>query len=409
MSLVFTIAGFALLSMGARLRAAPVAALILIGAFMMEGKFLVIANNARMEALLFAVICGAILLLQRSQVWTSLAILSIAPMIHPNGVLFLVPVAIYAVMAHKIYRVRIPRSALIVFGIASVAWLANGLYALSYWDGLRHDIAYRLAETTTANSGWSQFGGWYAVALALIAATGVIAAWRKVRVGHLLIFAVGAWLMWRVRIEQWYEVFGSLAYLLVSLALLEIAIQVLPSIKTRLGSAPRWTIASVVLAMLLAANLFGGQISGPKGYIEDLKVDGMVVANEVKYLTQEDRDTLNVYLRDSAAKGARTIEIYPWGDTLLLTEDLADLKLQIPYFDPIFAAGGVSWRWGYGPTEWPTADVYVMHATRYQPRWQDERFNQIFARAEARARTKLEILRSRDGTETWYVARSIAE
>src|SRR5262249_14885682 len=206
-----------------------------------------------------------------------------------------------------------------------------------------------------------------------------------------------------------YEVFGSIVYLLTSLALLEIAVQVLPAIKTRFGSAPRWAVASVALASLLVANLLGGQVSGPKGYIEDLKVDGMIVANEVKYLTQEDHDALTAYLRDSAAKGARTVEIYPWGDTLLMTEDVGDLKLQIPYFDPIFAAGGHAWQWGFGPTEWPTADVYVMHTTRYQPRWQDERFNQVFARAEGRAGRKLEILHSRDGTETWYVARSMAE
>ena len=407
LSLLFTITGFVLLAAGAKLRAAPLAGLILIGAFMMNATFVAMANNARMEALLFAVVCGAMLLMQRERIWTALAILAISPMIHPNGVLFLATAVVYALAAHRIYRVRPSRTALVVFSIALFAWLANGLYAVSHWQGLMHDIAYRFSETTTATSGWSQFGGWYAVALLLIIATGAVGAWRKARIGYLITFAIGSWLMWRVRIEQWYEVFGALAYLLLSLAILEIATQVLPQLKTRFGSAPRWAVATAMLIGLIGFNLITGHVPGPKGYIEDLNVEGMGVAGSVKYFTPEDRAALETYVRDSEAGGAKTFEVYPWGDTLLIGNfEKSGMRFQIPYFDPAYSAGGKTWAWGFGPVEWPTADVYVVRTSRYQPRWLDERFKMTLARAERRTGKKAEVLRSRDGTEIWYAIRT---
>jgi hypothetical protein len=407
LSLAFTIGGFVLLAMSARRRAAPLAGLVLIGAFMMNGHFVAMANNARMEALLFAVICGAMLLMQHGRIWIALAILSFSPMIHPNGVLFLAPALVYAVAVQKVHRTRPSRTALIIFAAAALAWLANGLYAVSYWPGLMHDIAYRFSETSTATSGWSQFGGWHAVTLALIIATGVLGAVRKIRIGYLVTFAIGSWLMHRVRIEQWYEVFGTLSYLLLSLAVLEVATQVLPSLKTRFGSAPRWAVASVALVGLLGLNLASGRVPGPKGYLEDLDVNGMRVAGSVGYFTGEDRAALETYFRASVADGAKTFEMYPWGDTLLIGDfEKSGMRFQIPYFDPAFSAGAKTWAWGFGPTEWPTADVYVVRTSRYQPRWLDERFKATLARAEQRTGKKAEILRSRDETEVWYAIRA---
>jgi hypothetical protein len=406
-SLVFTIAGFVLLATGANRRAAPIAGLVLIGAFMMNGHFVAIANNARMEALLFAVICGAMLLMQHGRMWIALAVLAFSPMIHPNGVLFLVPALVYAIAAHKVHRTRPSRTALIIFAAAALAWLANGLYAVSYWPGLMHDIAYRFSETTTATSGWSQFGGWHAVVLALIVAAGVFGAVRKIRIGYLITFAIGSWLMHRVRIEQWYEVFGTLTYLLLSLAVLEIATQVLPTLKTRFGSAPRWAVAPVALVALLGLHLVTGRIPGPKGYLEDLDVNGMHVAGSVSYFTPEDRTALETYFRANEAGGAKTFEMYPWGDTLLIGDfENSGMRFQIPYFDPAFSAGAKDWPWGFGPREWPTADVYIVRTSRYQPRWLDERFKATLARAEQRTGKKAEILRSRDETEIWYAIRT---
>lgn len=407
-SLLFTIAGFILMALVAKGRPAPIAALVLIGAFMLNGHFIAMANNARMEAVLFAVVCGALLLTQAGRVWIALAVLSVSPMIHPNGVLFLIPAMIYAVFSCKVHRTKPSRTALVILGASFLVWLANGLYAISQPDSLMRDIAYRFAETSGTSSGWSQFGGWHGFGLLLIVATGVVGAWRKARIGHFIVFAIGSWLMYRVRVEQWYEVFGNFAYLLLSLAILELTAQHLPSLKTRFGAPPRWAMASGVAIALLGLHVATGAVQGPKNYIGDLNVNGMRVATDnVDYFTAEDQAAITSYIRTRHKEGGTTLEVYPWGDSLLITGLEGDgVQMQIPYFDPAFSAGGQNWLWGYGPTLWPTADVYLIRASRYQPRWLDERLKRVMARAEARTNRQLEIIHSRDGTEIWYAVRA---
>ena len=407
-SLFFTITGFVLLSATAKSRAAPIAALVLIGAFMLNGHFIAMANNARMEAFLFATVCGALLLMQSGRVWIALAVLSISPMIHPNGVLFLFPVVIYAVFSCKVHRTKPSRTALVILGASFLIWLANGLCAISEPDSLMRDIAYRLAETSSANSGWSRFGGWHGFGLLLIVATGAVGAWRKAKIGPFIVFAIGSWLMYRIRVEQWYEVFGNFAYLLLSLAILELAAQHTPLLKTRFGAPPRWAMASAAMVAMLGLHVVAGNVQGPKNYIGDLNVNGMKVATDnVDYFTAQDQAAIASYIGARGGEGATTLEVYPWGDSLLITDLEGDgVQMQIPYFDPAFSAGGQNWLWGYGPTLWPTADIYLIRASRYQPRWLDERLKRVMARAEERTNRQLEIIHSRDGTEIWYAVRA---
>ena len=223
-SLVATLAGFGLLATALRARMTAVAGLALAGAFLLNGHFVALANNARMEAVMFMAICGALLLVQKRQYWVALGLLGGSAVIHPNAMLVGAPVFFYAVFAGQLWRNWPTRLGLIVIGIGIAAWAAQALYIFTHWAAFEHDLAYRLSETTSANKGASQYGGWHAVGLAAILAVWALAVWRKVPVAHLTAFAVGVWLMSRVREEQWYDVFGDFAYLLAALALFEIAV-----------------------------------------------------------------------------------------------------------------------------------------------------------------------------------------
>ena len=407
-SLVCVLTGFVLLAVGVSRRAAPVAAMALIGAFMLNGKFLVLANNARMEALLFALLCAALLLLQSRRPWGALAVLMFSAMVHPNGVLFVIPVAVYAAWAQKAHRTRPAGAEMVLLAAAALAWAANGLYALSYPAGLVQDIAYRLAQTSKAHDGWERVGGWHAMGLGLILATGAVGAWRKTQVGPLVAVAVGCWMVDRLRPEQWYEVFGDFGYLLASLAVLEIAVQAVPALKARFGSAPRMIVAGLVALGLLGLHLKTARVQGPRNYLQEMNVDGMRIADGAPYLNRGDRAAIEAYVLAEEDRGARTVEVYPWGDTLLFPRlERHGVRFQIPYFDPAFAEGGPSWLWGYGPTAWPTADIYLVRASRYQPRFLDKRLARVMARAEQRAGgRKMKIIHSRDGTEVWYAVRA---
>ena len=88
------------------MRARNVAAvsLILIGAFLLNGHFVAMANNARMEAIMFAIICGALLLVQNKQYWVALGLLGGSAVIHPNAMLMGAPIFFYAIFAGQLWK-----------------------------------------------------------------------------------------------------------------------------------------------------------------------------------------------------------------------------------------------------------------------------------------------------------------
>jgi hypothetical protein len=409
-SLVFVLSGFWFLALLVRWHRAPAAAMLLIGAFLVNAHFVAMANNARMEGLLFAVVCGALLLIDRGRAWMAIAVLSVSPMIHPNGIFFLVPAAIFCLVALRAYNQRPSAAAIAVFVLSAFIWAANGLYAVSYWEGFVHDTAMRVGETLSGHTGFSQFGGRHALGLVCIIATAAIGAWQRIPIGHLLVFAVSSWLMSRVRIEQWYEPFADFAYLLTSLALLEIAMKMLTSSKIMERITVRTLAGGVLVCLLLAINWKSGTIQGPRNYLQNTNAYGMRFEGDVPYFTAEDRREIGAFLESFDPQREVVIEVYPWGDGLLIGDvDESRILIQVPHFDRLFYPPE-KWAWGYGPTEYRNPDLYLIRTSRYTPDWLKHRDDKVIARALQRSGVeKASLLRSRDGTEIWYAIRPTAK
>lgn len=407
MSLLFVLVGFGFLAALVRRWAMPLVSLVLIGAFLLNGHFVAMANIARMEAMLFAVFCGALLLVYRGRLWTAIAVLSLSLMIHPNGVFYLVPVAIYAIF-QGVLRRRPSRAAIIVFSVSALAWLANGLGALAYWDGFVYDTALRIGQSTSGALSTVQFGGRHALLPAGIVLAAAAGIWLKVRVGYLLAFAVGGWLHRSVRIEQWYEPFGDLAFLLILLAFIQIAARMTGSIGTPQHTTRAAGLKIIVLGACIATAALAGRLQGPRNYLEDMQVFGMRIATDASYFTAEDEQKIRSYLSSAATVPEPVVEIYPWGDGLLLSQNDSGLRFQVPYYDSVFY-GPEQWVWGYGPTEYPNADIYIVRTSRHHPEWIKYREAHVLDRALAKTGASAPtVIHSRDGSETWYAVRPAA-
>jgi hypothetical protein len=401
-SLIATLCGFGLLATAMRARKTAIVSLILIGAFMMNAHFVAMANNARMEAVVFAVICAALLLIQNKRSWIALGLLGGSAMIHPNVILMGAPVFVYAVFADKLWKNWPDRWGWTAIGIGLLAWFAQGVYVLSHWEGFEYDLAYRMLETTSAGKGTLEFGGSHGLGLVIILAIGALAWWRKVPVVHLIAFAVGGWLMSRVRAEQWYEIFYDFAYLLAAIALIEVLVK-----EARQHVTEKVLISTSVSAGLLLVSLGfflkTGRIEGPKGYFHELTIDSMVMSDGTPYFTDEDEVVLEAFMKGIGTDDLTTVEYYPWGDALLFPEAHPDkLRFQMSYFDPAYLHGS-NWPLGYGPTPMKTPDLYILRTSRYQPPWLDARFDRLMARASERSGGRDPvIIHSRDDTEIWY-------
>jgi hypothetical protein len=300
--------GFACLAVTVRRHAAPLAAVGLVGLFMINQYFIVLGNVARMEALVFATICVVIGLLGRGNRWSALAVCLLTPMIHPNGMYFLVPMVVYLSVVGTLRTT--PSAADRALGLAVMAvWLMNAGYGIAYWDGFLHDQAYRFAQTGAAHEGLSQFSGWAAAELTLILLTGVVGRWRDVAVGHLLVVAVGAWLAAYVRLEQWYEPYRLLVYLLLGLAWMELAGAV---VGRALSPARHAAVLAATTAMVLTVGLFyaGGILQGPVNYLDDMEVSGMRIDRKDVYFAEADREALRAVIGGLETSCGAVVEVW---------------------------------------------------------------------------------------------------
>jgi hypothetical protein len=264
----------------------------------------------------------------------------------------------------------------------------------------------RVGETTSAHKGLAQFGGRHALGLVCIIATAAVGYWRRVPVGYLVVFALGGWLLSRVRVEQWYEAFGDFAYLLVSLAVLEIILRSIATSGFIDRRAPKALLAGTFSIFILVFHLKVGSIEGPRNYLRDLEAFGMRLEQDVPYFTSQDQQALRDFIGGVEPHRDVVVEIYPWGEGLLIEDaDGQRVRFQVPYFDRLFARPE-QWAWGYGPTEYPVPDLYLVRTSRYHPEWLRYREAKVLERALRKAgQITPSLVRIRDDTEAWYAIR----
>jgi hypothetical protein len=405
-SVAFTLIGFTFLAVLVRRHAVPAAALLVIGAFLLNEHFVVMANEIRMESLFFAFVCGALLLVQCGRIWLALGVLSVSPMVHPNGVFYLGGVVAYLWLTGAFRGQRPGRGAIAVFVVAALVWLAHGLYVLKYWDGFLHDTSHRIGETAQGHPLFAQLTLGGAFGLVLIVATAGLGAWRKAHVGGLLVFAAAAWLHCHLRIEAPYDVFGDFSYLLTSLALVEIAAGFAPLAASGAARMLRPLAGGIVAVGLLGVYFKTGRVEGPFGYLRDLRHQGMRIEKPGAYFNDEDRKALRAIIAAVEPNRPITVETYPWSESSLIA-DMNDARVQylVPYFDPMFRPAS-QWVWGYGPTQGALADLYIVRVSRLTPQYLHYRPDSMFARASRRPEIDQPALAySRDSTEKWYVMR----
>jgi len=129
-SFVFLVVGFGFLMALAKSLRNPILGALIGGLFLINHQFVVIGNLARMESFVFLMVAASFFLIVKEHVWKGLGLLALSPLVHPNGVYFLV--AGSAVIGLQIWlgqkKVFFARSDKIFFLVVLVAWM--GLYVV---------------------------------------------------------------------------------------------------------------------------------------------------------------------------------------------------------------------------------------------------------------------------------------
>jgi hypothetical protein len=118
--------------------------------FLFSPIFLVVGNVARMESLVLFVSMAGFLLFSRNNP-VGLAVLALAPLVHPNGFFPLVGGVLYFLATFRERR-PIPRPELVAFAVVALAWAAYGVYVAMHFPAFLEDIGNQLRSKKFVSS-----------------------------------------------------------------------------------------------------------------------------------------------------------------------------------------------------------------------------------------------------------------
>ncbi len=218
-SLIFTLT-FAgcLYAVVARLDGARLLSACLLAVWLVAPLVVLMANIARMEALVLGLVGTALLSVATGHWPAALAIASLAPLVHPMGFILIAAFVLTAIVTRARWRPsgRVETS---LVTLAVLAWAAEAAWLASHLDLVRQHLHYQIARKLSY--GLAPTG--YEIAAGVLATIGLLgAAVGRARLGErragviaLTCALTGAFVAIRVTgNEMWYRVLGRETVLL---------------------------------------------------------------------------------------------------------------------------------------------------------------------------------------------------
>jgi hypothetical protein len=369
--------------------------LVLLGVFLHAPIALLAGNTARMEPLLLAAVCGAVLCIARGHAWAGLALLAGVPLVHPNGAFFALGGGLYflqrLVVCPEQRRISVRRLAWL--GLPLALWVAYAAYVAQHWESFLGDMAFQLTFKRfldfTSGGYLARLQQWEVLVPAFATGiTGAYAAWRRLPLAPLFALAVSGQVLIVMAMGWMYEVYLALAQLLVAVACVEMTLDV-ATLRAR-GRRRVPGLAAAVAGLLLAVGLGRVLTQGPLALtsveystVYPERIDG------VPYLDETDQRAVRAYLESLGRSGRDlTVHFLPWSDALLFHDlDRPGLRFQQPTFHE------------------RRSDVCILHESRWISDHLRESSLLIAIHGEGVTRDRLQEIHSRDGTERWLVFR----
>jgi hypothetical protein len=178
------------------------------------------ANIARMEALVLALVGAALLCVAAGRWAAALAVVSLTPLVHPMGFALIAAFVLVAVlMRADLHPSGWPEAALIA--LTGLAWVAEAAWLAAHLDLVQAHLDYQLARKSSRGLTLSR----YEVAAGLVAAVGLagaVAARRQLGEQRAVVLATtcavaGAFVVIQVvGKEMWYRVLSRETVLLLA-------------------------------------------------------------------------------------------------------------------------------------------------------------------------------------------------
>jgi hypothetical protein len=381
LSALFLCGAFACLAASFRHFRSALGLLAIAVMFLFSPIFLFAGNVARMESLVLCLTTAGFLLLARKRT-VGLAVLALAPLVHPNGLFACAGGAAYFFATARERRPML-RFERVLFVLVAFAWVAYGVYVHAHFQGFLDDMRaqLRFKEFTSLSDGGPAARAQLSIvvvptlllvvavifAQGLHTATGALATLSAVFFAQTVLTA--GWL---------YEVYAAYAVLLATTVVVESAAAAFE--RTSLGPVSRRI--ALVVACATAAVFGHWAVRAP--FVERAFVQSAIFRPTLapEYFTNGDYEAVANYLTLLEGKeGPISVQVIPDGEALLF-ERLRSNRLsfvQQTFYESRF-------------------DVAIVHESVWFPKFVHdlEVLHVLWLHAEPPETVPL---RSRDGTE----------
>jgi hypothetical protein len=383
-SLLLTVSVFILIALLLKNEHARFFFLVLVGLFFLDKYFIITGNIARMESLLLVGVVGAMVLLDRGESWKATILLVVLGLIHPNAAYF-VFVGFFYVFLQKYFlgdnlkATRVDRLFLVIAGVLLATYL---IYAALHWGAFISDMSYQFGRKGSRYL-VGPFASWSSrVTLFLAFIALILSLMQKNR--RLIIFSLFAGASWAVNKigqELWYQVFDALAYLLISVVVIELL---------NPGRRKMQYAILFLLAVFISAGI--GMIENPEGYPYSMKWVDMRMERGVRYFTAEDKSTIGRLLAEHQKESQLLrVQFFPHADALFFGDMEGRSIMSIYPASPLSV---------FPPQQ---RDLFLVHISRYlPPGWRGTTLPWILDDAAIDTTDKRFLLFQRDSTERWY-------
>jgi hypothetical protein len=320
---------------------------LLVVIFSFAPVFQLVGNTARMESLVLLLAASGFLLLDRGRA-AGLAVLAVAPLVHPNAVFACAGGMAYWLFAFRGRR-RPSRADIATFTVVAILWVLYAVHLGSHWSAFVDDMAVQMQwkRTEAALNGtvWSRMLEPFRIAVcATLLVTFVLAYHFRARVGALAALALPLLVGSGVTVGWLYDVYAGFGTLLVGMAVLELG----AVLASRLD-------AKKALAVNLAASVLLGSgalwVRKHPFLMASVTRATMPPGRGVAYCTRAEHDLVEAYIKRAVRKdGPIVVQFLPDADSLLFHEirSASVQFLQQTYFST-------------------RPDVYILHDSPWFP------------------------------------------
>ena len=388
----------ALCGVARRLRA-PISSLVLSGLFLWSARFVLAGNIGRMEALVLCFVGLGLVLQSRGRLVSGLALAACAPLVHPNGVLFLAAAVAFVLLQPDLAaRLRAAgRRQWIVLVVVVCFYMGWAIYTAAHWTEFTMQMGAQFNRKIDRDSVLFAFDleDWSFLALAV---AGLVWGFRRHALATLLCcYSIGAWLTYSIGLEMWYLVNRHVGVLFLALAAIELA-QVM-----RMPERAKAFVAPGIVFALLLAFWLTNTLPFPPGDPQRLADTRMFA--EIK----PDWERVNHSALEKVAERLAlyndchrriVVRVYPRADSLLLYEKLGGESAILFSAHPRVFSSLRERDPRYIPPDW---DAYVIHLTYEPVPYSLSERNLAFTDAEIDSRSRDHLVFFDGPYEQWYL------